>query len=394
MRIRRAAGAAAIRTACSEPDVRESCAAAAEQIGALVLDVLVAPMLRDWAGHRRCCSVVARAARGVQRQGDQPAADLRRPGRDRDRERAAVQRDQGRACQGRGAHARAHRGAGLPDRDQRRAPVHQRVADRRGAGVRGDPGERDAALRQPARPPCSVTTASWCIWSRRTTGRPRRSRTRAGCIRRRPTRGMLSGRVIMSGSVQTEEDTLPTRTTTRTAARLGPLAAHDRRAAAQGRRGRRRDHRRLARPGPDAAAADRPAEDLRRPGGDRHRERAPVQRDAGGAGAADRHRRSAAGDQQLGGGRGAGVRQDPRQLRSTCSRPSSWASCWSTTTARCTSPAWRGIGARRRSRATFPRPLERHDDGAACIDERRAVHFPTSAAATDVPDAVRERGRA
>ena len=40
--------------------------------------------------------------------------------------------------------------------------------------------------------------------------------------------------------------------------------------------------------------------DVRRPGGDRDRERASVQRDEGGAGAADRHGRGAAGDQQLG----------------------------------------------------------------------------------------------
>ena len=39
----------------------------------------------------------------------------------------------------------------------------------------------------------------------------------------------------------------------------------------------------------------------------------------GGARAADRHRRSPAGHQQLGGRHGAGVRQDPPQLRSTCS---------------------------------------------------------------------------
>ena len=45
--------------------------------------------------------------------------------------------------------------------------------------------------------------------------------------------------------------------------------------------------------------ADRAAADLRRPGGDRDRERAPVQRDEGGARAADRDQRDPAGDQQL-----------------------------------------------------------------------------------------------
>ena len=69
-----------------------------------------------------------------------------------------------------------------------------------------------------------------------------------------------------------------------------------------------------ASPGKFADKRGRPAADLRRPGGDRHRERAAVQRDARGAGAADRHRRGAARDQQLGRRHRAGVRQDPRQL--------------------------------------------------------------------------------
>ena len=50
------------------------------------------------------------------------AADFRRPGRDRDRERAAVQRDQG--------------GARAADRNGRRAAGHQRVDSRPAAGVR------------------------------------------------------------------------------------------------------------------------------------------------------------------------------------------------------------------------------------------------------------------
>ena len=66
---------------------------------------------------------------------------------------------------------------------------------------------------------------------------------------------------------------------------------------------------------------------LRRPGGDRDPERAAVQRNQGGAGAADRHRRGAAGDQQLGGRHRAGVREDPATAAATCSRAPSRASC-------------------------------------------------------------------
>ena len=56
--------------------------------------------------------------------------------------------------------------------------------------------------------------------------------------------------------------------------------------------------------------ADRTRRDLRRPGGDRHRECAAVQRDAGGTGAADRHRRHPQGDRQFAVRRAAGIRGD------------------------------------------------------------------------------------
>ena len=61
---------------------------------------------------------------------------LRRPGGDRDGERAADHR--------------AARGAGTADRDGRGASGHQRVAWQAGTSVRCDPGESDASLR------CSV----------------------------------------------------------------------------------------------------------------------------------------------------------------------------------------------------------------------------------------------
>ena len=78
---------------------------------------------------------------------------------------------------------------------------------------------------------------------------------------------------------------------------------------------------------------DRPGGVVPRPGADRHRERAAVQRHQGVAGAADRHGRGAPGDQRLDGRSAAGVRQDPGQLPSdlfACARPR--ASTWSGTT--------------------------------------------------------------
>ena len=53
---------------------------------------------------------------------------------------------------------------------------------------------------------------------------------------------------------------------------------------------------------------------VRRPGGDRDPERAPVQRDQGSTRPADRHRRSAGGHQQLGRRHPASLREDPRKL--------------------------------------------------------------------------------
>ena len=55
------------------------------------------------------------------------------------------------------------------------------------------------------------------------------------------------------------------------------------------------------------AEADRSRQHLRQPGGDRDRERAPVQRDEGSAGAADRDRGHPAGNQRLADGHPAGA---------------------------------------------------------------------------------------
>ena len=69
-----------------------------------------------------------------------------------------------------------------------------------------------------------------------------------------PNPAMLSGRVILSGQAQIASSTpTPTRLRPHHGADR-PLAAHDRRADAQGRRGRRRHRRRLARTRRDAAA--------------------------------------------------------------------------------------------------------------------------------------------
>ena len=79
-------------------------------------------------------------AAALHRKADRAGRDLRRPGGDRDRERAAVRR-------GAGAHARTLRGAGAADGDLGGAQGHQQLARRAGARVPGHAGERDAHLR-------------------------------------------------------------------------------------------------------------------------------------------------------------------------------------------------------------------------------------------------------
>ena len=258
--------------------------------------MLGVPMLRDGQPLGAFSSHGPRPARDLPASVDRSAQDLRRSGRDRDRERATVQRNEGCARQSRRTHARVDRVAGLPDSDQRRAAMHQRIADRRDARVRSNPRERDSAVRQPDG------------------GRPsiRRPAGASGRDAQLVDRGARGCPPVLSGAAQPEAAQRAGRALRLRADRGGylprpglrpdagtarPLATHARRATAQGWRRRRRDHRHLAGSRQDATAADRSAQDVCGSGGDRHRERAADQRDEGSAGAANRHRRSAEGHQ-------------------------------------------------------------------------------------------------
>ncbi len=88
------------------------------------------------------------------------------------------------------------------------------------------------------------------------------------------------------------------------------LPRDDGRADAARGRCDRCDQRHPHGPRPPVGQADRHAPDLRRPGRDRRRERAAVQRDQGGAGAADRNRRNPESDREFAARRAAGVRRD------------------------------------------------------------------------------------
>ena len=237
------------------------------------------PLLRDGQDHR-CDHGGARKCPPFIREADRAAQDLRRPGGDRDRERAPVQRDQG--------------GARAADGDRRDPAGHQQLA----------------------RPTCSrFSTRSLERAMRLCDARARhgRARTTARSIRTSPSaaaarvremavqRGIRALRALDPRS--RDRSTLGgrcTSTTTGAAAYRKEIP----RAVARSRARRLRApiwrYRCSAKAGCSAASdpprarpgrsrkADRARADLRRPGGDRDRERAAVQRDQGGARAADR----------------------------------------------------------------------------------------------------------
>ncbi len=253
------------------------------------------PLMRDGcrARHDRRHARIARPLGGAPRAA---AAHLRRPGGDRDRERAPVQRDAG--------------GAAAADRDERDPAGDLRLAHRRAAGAAGGGRARGEDLRRAVR---RHHPSRRRVDPRRGRGRrPGRPHRRAdaagpqhrhGPGHRRARAGACARPAAGTGRVPARQragaPARPPHHAGRAAAARGPRAGRDPGAPHRGAALRRQAHR---------AAAH-----LCRPGGDRDGERAAVQRDAGGTGAADRQRRCVDGDRQLGVRCGAGVRAHSRQ---------------------------------------------------------------------------------
>ena len=225
-------------------------------------------------GHRRHHGSPSDAGAGS-RQASRPAADLRRPGGDRNRERPPVQRDA--------------RGARAADGDGRGPARHQRVGDRDAARVRRHRRARRAPDRSlhGLRVPVRRRADPYRECPRRQRGGTRRrarrisdgARRRVGHRARRARGGgrqrrryLRRHRWRLHDPRRRQEVGLPRRAQRSDAARWRDRRRH---------LGDARQGRPLRRP------RDRAAEDLRQPGGDRDRQRAPVQRDQGGARAAD-----------------------------------------------------------------------------------------------------------
>ena len=146
---------------------------------------------------------------------------------------------------------------------------------------------------------------------------------RAGAVRAGDRcRGLMRGERVRRISPMWRTRTLTGRAIARRAlVELGGARTLLSRAAAQGRCAARRD-RRLPPGGPAVLRqADRAVAELRGAGGHRDGERAAVDRDARGVGAADRDRRGIAGHQFLARRPRAGVRRDARKGDCGCARP-------------------------------------------------------------------------
>ena len=258
--------------------------------------VLAVPLMREGSADRKSSSLTAQNGAPVHREADRAGGDLRRPGGDRDRERAAVRR---RA----GAHARTLRGIGATDRDVGGACASSRA--------------RRASWSRCSRP-CwrmrfaSARPSSECCICCEADGIPRRLRLHASARLRRcsPNKPSVRPPDIPLGRVSPDQaghgrhhDSEPALHRAQSAYRLSRISAGARTPIVVPMLkdneliGAIAIYRQEVRPFTDKQIEL--VHEFRRPGRHRDRECAPAQRAARVAAAADRHRRRAQGHQPL-----------------------------------------------------------------------------------------------
>ena len=323
-------------------------------------------------------------------QADRAAQDLRRPGRDRDRERAAVHG-------ARGPEPRADRGARAADGDGGDPAGHQQLADRRAAGVRR---HRRSAARLCDGTHCNVTRFDGELLHQVavhnfTPEALEASRQRYAL----PPSRRLAG--VVRFSIEPSA--------------ISPMSSSGARVRHRGSRGRWAAEAcwpcpcsgkevlsaplpSVARPvGPFSQKQIELLADLCRPGGDRHRERAAVHGARGpepradrGARAADGHRRDPAGHLQLADRPPAGDGRRGRERRAILRRDE----CRDLSPGRRVPPARRGLWATARRPpigAPSPRALGPWL-GARCLIEQRSISRTCQALPeTEFPETVARR---
>ena len=168
--------------------------------------------------------------------------------------------------------------------------------------LRHDRRERGAPLRRPLTPSSSGSTASCSTWWRRTTSLRSPSRALAATRSDARRRGDRRPRDLSNGAPSTcqtspgRDRRVPGQAPARAADRLPQRPRRP--AAARGRRRSARSASAAPRPAPFTDKQVDAAEDLRRPGRHRHRERPPVHRAGGAQQRAARRARAADGDQR------------------------------------------------------------------------------------------------
>ena len=228
-------------------------------------------MLREGSADRRHRRSSAPSP-AVHRRADRPAQDLRRPGGDRDRERPAVQGAGG-------PEQRADRDPRAADGDERDPARHLQLADGRPAGVRRRLPRTPRGSARRGRQ-ASIRATATCSGSSRLTDRfhwaERELSVEAGRSRRRPRRPRPECRPRRGYRRPTGETSSRGLTPHEGLGYRTILAMPLIRDGDADRR-----HHDPAGEAGRSPQAGRAAQDLRRPGGDRHRERAAVHRAAG-----------------------------------------------------------------------------------------------------------------